>query len=107
GVKIGMIGLTARFNPYYHLLGWHVEEKDSILEQEVRQLREKVDIIVLLSHLGINEDQQIAESFPEIDVIIGGHTHHLFRTGQIVHETLLTAAGKLCNFVGEVTFTWD
>src|SRR5699024_7886353 len=25
GVKIGVIGLTARFNPYYHLLGWHIE----------------------------------------------------------------------------------
>src|SRR5690625_1422849 len=25
GVRVGIIGLTAPFNPYYHLLGWHVE----------------------------------------------------------------------------------
>jgi 2',3'-cyclic-nucleotide 2'-phosphodiesterase (5'-nucleotidase family) len=107
GIKIGFIGLTAKFNPYYHLLGWHVEDKEGILEQEIRHLKEKTDVILLLSHLGINEDQRIAEAFPEIDVIIGGHTHHLLRTGQVVNQTLLTAAGKHCGFVGEVTLTWN
>lgn len=107
GLNIGLFGLTARFNPYYHLLGWDAEEVAATIEQVLVKMKEKSDIIVLLSHLGINEDERIARLFPEIDVIIGGHTHHLFRTGETIDNTLLTAAGKQGAFAGEVTLTWD
>src|SRR5690625_4363188 len=102
GVKIGIIGLTARFNPYYHLLGWHVESIQEVIFRETTKMKSDTDIIILLSHLGINEDESIAKTFPQIDVIIGGHTHHLLRTGEMVQDTLLTAAGKHCTYVGEV-----
>src|SRR5690625_2750756 len=107
GIIVGIIGLTARFNPYYHLLGWNIKESYKVIEKELQFLREKTDIIVLLSHLGINEDQAIAERFSEIDVIIGGHTHHLLRTGEVVNNAILTAGGKHCAYVGEVMLTWD
>lgn len=107
GVRVGFIGLTAPFNPYYNLLDWHVDEPINTIERQLTFLKGKVDVIVLLSHLGIYEDEVIAEQFPEIDVIIGGHTHHLLRTGEIVHNSLITAAGKHCSYVGEVTLTWD
>lgn len=107
GVRIGLIGLTAPFNPYYHLLGWHVEPIFPTLENLLEKLRGKTDVILLLSHLGIYEDERIAKHFPEIDVIIGGHTHHLLRSGETVGETLLTAAGKHCAHVGEVSITFD
>lgn len=107
GVKIGYLGLTAAFNPYYNLLGWHVDESAETLKRELVNLKETADIIVLLSHVGINEDRMIAEKFPEIDVIIGGHTHHLLRTGEYVNESVLTAGGKFCSYVGEVLLTWD
>ncbi|MEI3605492.1 bifunctional UDP-sugar hydrolase/5'-nucleotidase [Pseudogracilibacillus sp. SE30717A] len=107
GVKIGFIGLTAPFNPYYHLLGWHVDLAHEAIERELIKLKGKTDIILLLSHLGINEDQEIARKYNDIDVIIGGHTHHLLRTGEVVDNTLLTAGGKHCAYVGEVRLTWD
>lgn len=107
GVKIGYVGLTAAFNPYYNLLGWHVDGSAETLKRELNELKEEADIIVLLSHVGINEDRVIAENFPEIDVIIGGHTHHLLRTGEYINETVLTAGGKFCSYVGQVLLTWD
>lgn len=107
GVKVGFVGLTAAFNAFYNLLDWHVDYPFRTIEKEIEQLKESTDIIVLLSHLGINEDRQIAEMFSDIDLIIGGHTHHLLRTGETVNETLLTAAGKHCAYVGEVILTWD
>src|SRR5699024_11334205 len=67
----------------------------------------RTDIIILMSHLGISEDRAIARKFSEIDVIIGGHTHHLLRPGEEDNETLLTAAGKYCAFAGAVILTWD
>lgn len=107
GIKIGVLGLTTPFNAFYNLLNWHVEFPLKTLEKYVSELNKSADIIVLLSHLGINEDRQIADRFPEIDVIIGGHTHHLLKTGETVKNTLITAAGKHCEHVGEVTLTWD
>src|SRR5699024_4353351 len=71
------------------------------------KLQDKTDMIVLLSHLGIYEDRTIAKEFPEIDVIIGGHTHHLLEQGEYVGQTLLAAAGKFCTHVGEVQLVWD
>lgn len=107
GVKIGYVGLTAAFNPYYHILGWHVDGSEETLKRELSELKKEADIIVLLSHVGINEDRVIARKFPEIDVIIGGHTHHLLRTGEYVNESVLTAGGKFCSYVGQVLLTWD
>lgn len=107
GVRIGFIGMTAPFNDFYNLLGWHLTSPFEELEIQLQKIKGKTDIIVLLSHLGINEDQEIARRFPEIDVIIGGHTHHLLRTGEYVNNTVITAAGKHCMFVGEVILTWD
>lgn len=107
GVRVGFIGLTAPFNPYYNLLDWYVEAPKETLKRELPNLKEKTDIIVLLSHLGIFEDEVIAKDFPEIDVIIGGHTHHLLRNGEVINDVLLTAAGKHCAYVGEVSLTWD
>lgn len=107
GVKIGILGLTVPYDTFYHLLGWDVESPYDALEKYIDHMRRSADIIVLLSHLGISEDRRIAELFPQIDVIIGGHTHHLLRTGEYVNETLITAAGKYCSHVGEVILTWD
>src|SRR5690606_40557881 len=61
GVRVGIIGLTAQFNTYYNLLGWHLHPTFDTIEKQLAQIREKTDVIVLLSHLGIHEDQRIAE----------------------------------------------
>jgi 5'-nucleotidase len=107
GVRIGVLGLTAPFNDYYHLLGWHVSSVFDELDKYVQELKLETDIIILLSHLGLSEDQEIARRYNDIDVIIGGHTHHLLRTGEKINNTIITAAGKHCSFVGEVVLTWD
>lgn len=106
-VKIGLFGITAPFSTYYNLLGWETEAIDVSVAREVHYLEREADIIILLSHVGIDEDCRIAKLFPEIDCIIGGHTHHLLKHGELVNDTLLTAAGKHCAYVGEVQLVWD
>src|SRR5690625_1465642 len=107
GIRIGIIGLTAPFNDFYKLLDWNVGAPIQTLERHIEKLKESTDIITLLSHLGINEDLEIARRFSDIDLIICGHTHHLLRTGEQINNTLITAAGKHCSYVGEVILTWD
>ncbi|MCZ0703263.1 2',3'-cyclic-nucleotide 2'-phosphodiesterase (5'-nucleotidase family) [Natronobacillus azotifigens] len=107
GIKVGLMGLTAPFYPFYNPLGWDIEDPMLVLEREIVTLKENADIVILLSHLGIDQDEDIANHFPMIDVIIGGHTHHLFRDTEQCNETVLTAAGKYGHYVGEIMFTWD
>jgi len=107
GIKIGLIGLTAPFNAFYELLKWHISPEFATLDEYIHDLNQSTDIIIVMSHLGISVDQEIARRYPEVDVIIGGHTHHLLKTGEYVNNAVITAAGKHCYYIGEVILTWD
>ncbi|WP_080875126.1 bifunctional metallophosphatase/5'-nucleotidase [Oceanobacillus timonensis] len=107
GVRIGFFGLTAPFNAFYELLDWHVENEFDMIDRYLEELKKESDVIVLLSHLGISVDQEISRRYPDIDVIIGGHTHHLLEEGETVNRTLITAAGKHCYYAGEVELVWN
>lgn len=107
GTRIAVIGLTAPFYSFYKQLGWEVVSPFDKLDALIEEVEEESDIIVLLSHLGINDDEEIANRYPAIDVIIGGHTHHLFKDGEFINGTLLSAAGKHGMYVGQVALVWD
>jgi 5'-nucleotidase len=103
GTRVGVIGLTAPFAHLYRLLGWKVTEPIQELKKWMEPLKAESDIIILLSHLGLEEDESIAVECPDIDVILGSHTHHFLEKGKFVGNTLLGAAGKFGHFVGHVT----
>lgn len=105
--KIGLLALTTPFPLTYSPNGWDIRNPYDILPELVEELRPKVDILVLMSHLGIQDDRQIAQELPSIDVILGSHTHHLLINGQIVNGVQLAAAGKYGQYVGEVHLTVD
>ncbi|MGP7816330.1 bifunctional metallophosphatase/5'-nucleotidase [Niallia sp. 01092] len=107
GIKIGVIGITAYFDHLYELLGWKLTDPFHELEKQLSELKDNVDIIVVLSHLGINEDEEMAARFPEIDLILGAHTHHILHQGKLINNTLLGAAGKFGYFVGHIVLTVD
>lgn len=107
GVKVGFIGLTAPFNRFYEQLGWMVLQPAEILLKWLPVVKEKADIIVLLSHLGLHADRKLAETMSGIDVIIGGHTHHVLHEGEQINETLIVQAGKHGAYLGEIILTVD
>ncbi|PSB02844.1 bifunctional metallophosphatase/5'-nucleotidase [Merismopedia glauca CCAP 1448/3] len=71
-VKVGLIGVTINSNKKDY-----VTYRDALAttKEQVKVLKERVDIIIAVTHLSITEDRQIAELVPEIDVILGGHEH--------------------------------
>lgn len=103
GTRVALIGLTAPFNFTYNALGWQVSDVDEVLPDLLNTVKKQADIIVLLSHLGYSEDDTIAEKYPEIDIIIGSHTHHLYQHGKYQGTTLIAAAGRFGDYVGEIT----
>ncbi|NEU30100.1 bifunctional metallophosphatase/5'-nucleotidase [bacterium LRH843] len=107
GLKIGIIGLTAPFQIFYEQLGWMIAPPKDILKLLLPKVQKQADIIVLLSHLGLFQDEKIAEEFTGIDVIIGAHTHHVLPEGKRVKNTLLAQTGKHGVFLGKVIVDYD
>lgn len=105
--KIGLIGLTAPFPLTYEPNGWTILSTKEVLPHLIREVQPQCDIVVLMSHLGIDEDIKIANEFPEIDVLLGSHTHHLFKNGEKINGTQLSAAGKFGYYIGEVQLKID
>ncbi len=104
---IGVVAATAQYEQFYRELGWEVEEPRSSIQKFARMLREEVDILVCLSHLGITEDELLASECPELDVIFGAHTHHVLEHGKIVNGVLLTGGGKFGQHIGQLTVVFD
>ena len=107
GTRVGVIGVTANFARFYEQLGWKLSDPFYEVEKSVTDLKGKADIIILLSHLGIHDDELIAGMYPEIDIILGGHTHHILHDGKEVGQTLLAGAGKYGFYTGHVTVKID
>ncbi len=107
GTKVAVTGLTASYSYLYGLMGWKVTDPYEELKNQLVELKGHSDVTVLLSHLGIHDDEQIARDIPGIDVIIGGHTHHILHEGRMVNDALLACAGKYGMFVGHICLTID
>ncbi len=81
GLRVGVIGLAniSSLNSIYdqsNSLGIRVIEPGPAIEDEAAKLRaEGAQLIVVLSHMGLDEDIVNARAYPDIDIILGGHNH--------------------------------
>jgi 5'-nucleotidase len=107
GTRIGLIGVTAFFENFYSKLGWQIQEPFMELAKQINKIKTETDIVIVLSHLGLNDDERLAEDFPEIDVVLGAHTHHILHQGKLVNESLLCCAGKFGMYIGHVELLID
>lgn len=83
-----------------------------IFEDHKQALRRLVDQIVsqnpsahlvLLSHLGYDEDVHLAKDFPELNVILGGHTHTILKQPSQIGGVSICQAGQYGRFVGHLS----
>ncbi|WP_413200682.1 bifunctional metallophosphatase/5'-nucleotidase [Nostoc piscinale] len=71
-VRVGLIGLTLDSNKANYV---SYTDPLTVAKQQVAELKGKVDILVAVTHLSIESDRILAETIPEIDLILGGHEH--------------------------------
>lgn len=100
GTRIMFMGLTRAYENGYHPLGWQVKHINQIIPEMLKKFKSQYDVLILLSHLGVNRDRYIAAHYPQFDIIIGGHSHHLFLHGERDNHSLLVAARKFGYYVG-------
>lgn len=107
GLRVGVIGLTAYYPDFYSLLGWQILDPIETAGRLAGLLRPQVDVLVVVSHLGITQDKAMAERVAGIDLIIGSHTHHLLEEPLLHEGTYIAAAGCYGRYVGELDFRYD
>lgn len=57
-------------------------------------LRNQNDVVILLSHCGLDDDIELAEANPWLDAIIGGHSHTLIEHPSETNGVLITQSGS-------------
>jgi 2',3'-cyclic-nucleotide 2'-phosphodiesterase (5'-nucleotidase family) len=77
--QVAVFGLTV---PMFTRKLWSQALCDYLFEEPVEtaralvpRLREQADLVVALTHIGLQRDQVLAAEVPGIDLIVGGHTH--------------------------------
>ena len=65
------------------------------IQADIGELKKKgVNKIILLSHLGSDIDVQIAKNINDVDVILGGHTHTLFKDAKLGENVFYSPKGE-------------
>ncbi len=108
-LRIGIVGVTAYYESFYTLLGWSALEPIQAIADEIYKLKKEcgVHITIVMSHLGLRQDRLLAHKVEGIDLILGGHTHHLLEQPEREGNTWLAATGSLGKYVGDITLGYD
>jgi len=101
--RILFVAATAPFTPFYRALDWVVTDPLEAIKDEIYTHSGEYDVLVVMSHVGVFFDEKLCQEIPEIDLILGSHTHHYFENGEVQNGVLMAAAGKYGNYLGEVT----
>ncbi len=123
GLKVAVIGManwssmTGIFEGG-NSLGIRPRDDAEVVQEYVRLLRPVVDVVVLVSHLGLDEDEGLSSAEVEdvnealplegVDVILGGHLHIVLNPPKVIpnddkgNSTVLAHSGAFAKFVGRL-----
>ena len=113
GVKIAVIGqafpYTPISNPRHFVPDWTFGIQDEHLQKMVNECRAKgAQVVVVLSHNGMDVDIKMASRVSGVDAILGGHTHDGVPAPVVVKnaggQTLVTNAGSNGKFLAVLDF---
>lgn len=79
GVRTCVVGLTLPMVTermrIARLASLVLDDPLEIGEAMARELRGECDLLIALTHLGLPRDKELLERAPEIDLVVGGHSH--------------------------------
>lgn len=108
GANMGAIGLTAPWGDIYQLFGLHFPDFFDLARRLIDQLRaQDAAPIILLSHLGLEDDRRMADALPDLDLIIGAHSHNRLPTGEERNGVLIAQTGHYAEALGRIDLTVD
>ncbi len=113
GIKCGVIGLTAldlmTLTIPKNVTDIQMLNTDSVITAGIKYLKKKkCDVIILLTHIGVDNDKKLAKKFAgDIDIIIGGHSHTPLFKPVIQDGVIIAQAGSYARWLGKLDFKVD
>jgi S-sulfosulfanyl-L-cysteine sulfohydrolase len=113
GIPVAIVGqafpYTPIANPRHMVPDWSFGIQDENMQKIVNEARSKgAQVVVVISHNGMDVDLKMASRVTGIDAIMGGHTHDGIPAPTIVKnrtgQTLVTNAGSNGKFLGVLDF---
>ncbi|PKH51203.1 bifunctional metallophosphatase/5'-nucleotidase [Tenacibaculum sp. Bg11-29] len=71
-LKVGFISACIPSNPRSYVYYRDIYEE---IKKSYNEVKDKVDIVIGLTHLTFNQDKKVAELLPNVPLIMGGHEH--------------------------------
>jgi len=108
-MRLGLVGVTVEMPSYTRFFGLSTVPTLPLIRELAMELRsEGADAVILLSHLGLAADRELAEELQEdVALIIGGHSHDVLPEGEWVGDVLIAQAGHYAEHLGRIDLIWD
>ncbi len=74
--------------------------------REFSFLEEAQDIVIALTHLGLEQDKKLAREIPYLDIIIGGHSHTVLEDPLEIRGTPVAQAGSNTRYLGRIDLSY-
>ena len=106
GLRIGLVGIASNIidktmpPSYSEGLKFTLGREELPPIIDVLRTQEKVDLILLISHLGFPQDMQLLSEVEGIDICLSGHTHNRLNQPVIQGKTLVIQSGCHGSFLG-------
>lgn len=112
GIKIGILGESPKdlktLTLPKNVTDIVVLNTDSVINVSVGELKkEGCNLIVMLSHNGYDEDSVFATRHPDLNIIIGGHSHTPIFKPREVNGVLICQAGSYGRYLGKLDIKFD
>jgi len=117
GLRIGLFGIMGKDASIDTPFAKPVTFADPITESkrivDILRNKEKVDIVICLSHSGTSadksrsEDEILAAAVPQIDIIISGHTHTVLKEPIIIGKTIIVSSGSYGEYLGKLAIRYE
>jgi 2',3'-cyclic-nucleotide 2'-phosphodiesterase (5'-nucleotidase family) len=110
GLKIAVVGLLTPATPEItddSVRAFEFVDPALALEEVRRELGDSVDLVLPLTHLGVNGDRDLARAHGDLPLIVGGHSHTYLPEGLREGEVLIAQAGSKASALGRVDLWFD
>jgi 2',3'-cyclic-nucleotide 2'-phosphodiesterase (5'-nucleotidase family) len=110
GIKIALVGITTEDTPLSthprNVSGLNFHPPADRVISYLNELKDRADIILVLSHIGYKADRDLAGRVEGIDVIVGGHSHTRVEKPSVVGKTIIVQAWEHGKVLGVLDLTF-
>ena len=109
GLKVGVIGLMSQelysLVNQNNLTGIKVLPPAATLQRFIDELDPQTDLLIALTHEGVEDDSVLATAVTGLDIIVGGHSHTRLRKPKTVNGVIIVQTGSNAENLGELSVT--